>query len=317
MKVKILIFGLLVLTLSKSYGQLKPSYIDIPVELKDRFYEKGIEISSLAVYGNTLYLLPESCRKLYSYDLVRKKFNETIELKEIGQDMQLEGMAFFNDRYFFFTDEVENKLHIYDLENRKVLSPTLPFADKPTNKGGEKGLEGLEYNRIDEDKGLLYLLRERNGQKNFGYLYCFKVSEKNGWFTFEIQHFSGNEKVKIELNKNEGYRFSDLCLSEDKKALLLLRTSESKHAYYIDLLKLDASNHLPIESQYNLGKLPSKEIYGNDTFKINGMSSNLEGIEVYNGEIYLVSDNNKCGDTSSKCCDEKSDKKTFFGKANL
>ncbi|AWV97900.1 SdiA-regulated domain-containing protein [Arcticibacterium luteifluviistationis] len=256
-------------------------------------FKKGVEISSIAIVGNDIYLPTESCNKIYILSIKDPNYIDSIALN-FDMAYEIEGLAFYNQRFFFFTNEKNNSLHIYDLKKNEESQINYAFNSQPKNIDTYRGLEGMAYNR---QKKILYILREKNTSSEQAYIYCFSVKDSSGIFNLEQLKINGKDKVTIDLN--HGFRYSDFCLSEDSKSLRLLLTSKGQ--YYIESLNLDNTSMLPMKSSYKIGELIPKDIshYANKLLETNS-SNNLEAIYLSNGRYYIASDNHM---TSSPDCE--------------
>jgi hypothetical protein len=157
-------------------------------------------------------------------------------------------------------------------------------------------MEGIAVN---QDQKLIYILRERNGNKQ-SEIYTLKIIKKR---LFEQQH-------KFIVNHaNNNWRYSDIYYDQDDQILYGLRSFYNHNTpetakCYVDEITMD-KNGFPKEPiiQHNDESLNDSIIQNRCKYV-----SNLEGIYKKGDKIYLVSDNRH----GSKNCNPSPTKTMFI-----
>lgn len=296
------LFALMLCILIASYGNgQKFQRVDLP-----KIFDTSYEISGLAVKGAEFYLLSEKCKRIFVLNAVNYKLKNTIDLSSlIKEDVQLEGIVVSGD-HIFLTDELKGRVFEYNTEI-KSFNEVLVLGSDLANFIGEEGLEGIA---LDITGTYCYLLRERNKKESTSEILVFKITEYAGKFSMQLKAIF---KVK---HANAVYRYSDICYDAATRKLYILKSffavDLAKAEYYIDIIdteKMASRIPIPLVDQSIKSMKITKEVVG-DPRKYPNYSTNLEGIAVYNGRIYIVSDNREV--STAKDCKQKGEKTLFL-----
>ncbi|HMK25455.1 MAG TPA: esterase-like activity of phytase family protein [Chitinophagaceae bacterium] len=281
-KLSFLIFSAFCLTNLKSQpAQPLPSYlinnIALPAEL-----DKQVCISGMKYFNGNLCLASERCPVVLVLNPQTGTIDSVINLK-VPQEFEMEGMTSYKGRLYMVS---ENIAAVYEVDNRtavvKQIETSVPIPVK--SKDGD-GMEGIAAN---ETNNKFYLLRERNDDKTKSQVYTFSAEPGNESTSFTLKYES---MIELPL-ENEQWRYSDICYDIANSRLICLKSySKGKlRQQYIESVNIDSSGRLLVETLKNITVDHLTETSA--TYKLQGYSTNLEGITVDNsGNIFIVSDN--------------------------
>ena len=276
----------------------------------DEAFTKATQLSCLDARQDTLYSVSEECGKLLRFgiknDSLRSLGSTDLKAAFSTDKLDLEAVALYKN-YAFITDEgyksgffkSYNKIRAIDLYEQKEVMVEMP-KELEKLEGESKGFEGME---AYESKGLLYVMREKEGDGKPSILYTLKIT-------------TAEDKLKLSLlstlkikHSSSSKRCPALALSPDHKFLYILRVKYG--SYFIDRLELDAE-----------GMLPQGEINAQEVSLINmsksaqeldaqNYSTNIEGLVALDSSLLIISDN------GGKNCDEAAENKTLLGRIVL
>lgn len=275
------------------------------IELPEAFNTE-YEISGMVGHNDTLYFVSEREKVILvasqsGYNLIStidltkpiQHFNTLNPEDEINvHKIEMEGMTWYNNN-LLLVDEGNTTIYTYNLKNNtiNIIEPELDLSEFQRNLG----MEGIAVN---PNQKLIYILRERNGNKQ-SEIYTLKIAE-------ETLHYQ--QKFTINLASNN-WRYSDIYYDEDDNMLYGLRSfydrsAPDKAKCYVDEISIDR-NGLPQQPiiQHNDETLNDSIIQNRCEYV-----SNLEGIYKTGDIIYLVSDNRR----GSKNCNPTPIKTMFI-----
>ena len=279
-KLSFLIFSAFCFTNLKSQpAQPLPSYlisnIALPVEL-----DKQVCISGMKYFNGSLCLASERCPVVIVLNPQTGKIESVIHLK-VQREFEMEGMTSYKDKLYLVS---ENIAAVYEVNSKsgvvKQIETSVPIPAK--SKDGD-GMEGIAANEINNK---FYLLRERNDDKTKSQVYTFSAEPGTDPFTLKYESM-----IELPL-ENEQWRYSDICYDSVNSRLICLKSySKGKlRQQYIESVNIDNSGRLLVETLKNIPVDNLTETSA--TYKLQGYSTNLEGITVDNtGNIFIVSDN--------------------------
>lgn len=260
------------------------------IELPEAFNTE-YEISGMVGHNDTVYFVSEREKVILVVNQLDYSLISTINLIEPIQNfnavnpdneidirkIEMEGMTWYNQN-LLLVDEGNTTIYTYNLKNNtiKKLETDLDLSEFQRSLG----MEGIAVN---PDQKLIYILRERNGNKQ-SEIYTLKIGE-------ESLHYMN--KFTIDHSSNH-WRYSDIYYDQDDDILYGLRsfynhdTPETAKCY-VDEITMD-KNGFP---QHPI--LEHKDEALNDSIIKNRCMyvSNLEGIYKTGDKIYLVSDNRR------------------------
>ena len=298
-KLIFLIFSAFSFTNGKSQlAQPLPSYlisnIALPAEL-----DKQVCISGMKYFNGNLCLASERCPAVLLLNPQTGTIDSIIHLN-VPQEFEMEGMTSYKGRLYLVS---ENIAAVYEVDSRsgvvKQIETSVPIPVK--SKDGD-GMEGIAAN---ETNNKFYLLRERNDDKTKSQVYTFSAEPGNDNISFTLKYES---MIELPL-ENEQWRYSDICYDNENSRLICLKSySKGKlRQQYIESVSIDSNGKLLVETLKNIPVDHLTETSA--TYKLQGYSTNLEGITVDNsGNIFIISDN-----TSGQAkCDLPAKEKTIL-----
>jgi hypothetical protein len=204
----------------------------------------------------------------------------------IKNNDDLEGLC-ISKNYLFYTNEKNNTINLLNLNSKKPGFVKLPKEfNFPVNVRNNRGIEAIE---INEEKGLIYVLLEKDTEEEpeYSYVYVFDYRQKSDSIILSLIS-SNNGKIRIGPMK--GYRYSDLVLHNNQ--LFLLRSKIRPNEYFIDKIKIERTNGIPLKMNLEFKEIEYKELTGSiNKFSEKGYCSNIEGLTVFDNHFYIVSDN--------------------------
>lgn len=264
------------------------------VQLNETLNSK-VEISGIAYYQANFYFISEKKSCLYKFAPYRNKdsfyqVNSPVDLKI--QSSELEGLAVYNN-YLLITDERNAKIYAYDLEENNTLP--YPLDIKGFDVSGDVGFFGMEGIAVNQKNGICYLLKERN-QNYESEIRQFKIIENtNGTITllFKSNFRIENERI-AEADNN--WRYSDIYFDPTSNLLYGIKSSyvNGNGQYYIDTISCNPQTGLINDTVYKKDRkihFSCLTKLMNDSFAESEYNTNLEGIVIVNGCIYVISDN--------------------------
>lgn len=263
------------------------------------FYKKLWQFSGLTIYNNRIYMPAEKCSKLIVTDTNGIYKNIIfIDFSIIGVDSkntELEGVAAYKN-HLFITDESSKQhcLYSYNLSSKNLYK--IESGDVLNKDIGEYGMEGIA---IDSINNKCFVLKEKNGNKQ-SVIREFELIEKGDKITLR---FIRNIYI---AQPDFSWRYTDLYFNHIDKNLYCLKTKIGE--YQIDTISIPLTiddETIPIELNKKFMDISNTVNMYNKV----GYHSNLEGLAIHNGNIYIVSDN---AYTSDRNCDKPSEKKTLL-----
>lgn len=262
------------------------------IDLND-YFNNPVEISGIVNYKNLFYLVEEKRKKITvlndKYEITNTIDLSQKGLKDVG--VELEGVAIYKN-HFLITNERKDSVKLFDYNiDKDIVSSIAPLY--VSNDSGSFGIEGIAVN---EAKSICYILKERNEKyQSVIKEYNIDIHRKKINLQFKdsivIQH-----KIEAGKTPEQNWRYSDIFYGTDNK-LFCLKTfyngNDSK--YQTDILSLNDSGYVEkkfIESNADNNFIDISEKI--NTYNSYNYSTNLEGITIYNSEIYLISDNCDC-----------------------
>ena len=254
------------------------------------------EFSGLAHKGDILYLLSESCKKVFTASMGKSQITGSVSLSDFPDNIDLEGVCVYG-QYLFVTDERKNTIRAWNMMTSKEMK--VSFDTKwniPQNKSLSLGLEGIS---ILPGKNKLFVVREKN-KDGKGELYSLDFKIKANTL-----HLSSTGSPQLMDFGNTKKRVCGMDVSGDGKYMYLLITKIGNYEiwrYPIKNDKVDIKNSdVVLRFDLTIGVKSHENKY----------HTNIEGITVLNHDIYLISDNAQTDDTNCKLLGS-SDKKTLL-----
>ncbi len=265
------------------------------------FFKIKCGISSIDIKDSTFYFLSENLASVYLVN-AKNTLKEPVRKAFPGMEMDkddLEGLCISGD-FVFYTNEKskgENKkrnvnwIHCYNLKKGEPEDVRVKGVHFPKNDcDNNRGLEGIE---INEGKRLMYVLLEKDTNEKhkneYARIYVFNYIRNGNSTTLKLKSDLHNGGV-VKIGPMRKFRYSDLVLHDNQ--LFLLRSSYELKQYFIDRINLNYSNGIPEKISYSYDEIMFKSL--KDEIKIaekEDYSSNIEGITYFNGDFYIVSDN--------------------------
>ncbi|MCB2196513.1 MAG: SdiA-regulated domain-containing protein [Bacteroidetes bacterium] len=261
------------------------------IELPDVFNTE-YEISGMVGNNDTLYFVSERENVILVVNQLDYHLISTIDLTEPIQNfntlnpdneidirkIEMEGMTWYNQN-LLLVDEGNTTIYSYNLKNNSIkkLETDLDLSEFHRSLG----MEGIAVNPAQK---LIYILRERNGNKQ-SEIYTLKISA-DGFL--EQQH-------KFTINHaNNHWRYSDIYYDQDDDILYGLRsfynhdTPETAKCY-VDEISINKNGFPKQPILEHIDETLNDSIIKNRCEYV----SNLEGIYKTGDIIYLVSDNRR------------------------
>lgn len=241
------------------------------IEKHLQFSDTGAGISSICYYNDTFYLPAEKRPVIYRFDHNFKLLDSL--LYSINVPFETEGCTFFNEQLYLLS---EDKAALYRRNSDGTLDTILGNLPPPS---GSDGMEGVTTNRVDK----FYLLLERKliGNKYCAVIYTYEVKKSREGISLQAK-----DTALIKL-PSKHYRYSDILYEPDSSSLLLLKSREGDYA--IERIKLDKSGLPDSSGRREIIHTPLT-LKANDCAKT-GYDNNLEGLTLFNNNLYIVSDN--------------------------
>ncbi len=239
-----------------------------------------VEISSICYKGGKFYLPAEKKDTIFIMKVVDNtlQVEGIINLKGLNAKSEIEG-SFLVDNKFFLVDEYNAQVYACNLNTGNTEKVVFNGFDRDVYKskgkvGNEYGFEGITYN---SDNNLVYLLREKNRNKESSDLLICHLTSDSGRYVL-----TSSNTITVDRAKDPEMRYADLFYFDS--SLYLLKTTEYK--YIIE--------RIPLNDNGELGKdfpiVPILNLSG----KINGVNNifntNLEGLVIVGDSLYVVSD---------------------------
>lgn len=259
-------------------------------------FNTKIEISGISKFNNEFFLVSEKQSKIFS--LYPRERADSFEITRTimdpaFQNSEFEAIATYK-KYLLITDEKNPQIFAYNLETSTLLPQPLKITGFDiTNDRNFFGLEGIA---INEKKKICYLLKERN--QNFeSEIRQFAITENiDGTISLEFKRNLIIKNDVISKNPEDNWRYSDIHFDERSNLLYGIKASyiDGKGEYYIDTIKCDVQSGLigksTVEKNESMHFMCLTKLI-NDSFARSEYSTNLEGIVISEGFIYVVSDN--------------------------
>lgn len=242
----------------------------------DSTLQHPYEFSSIAFKSDTLLLMSENCYKIFMLNSDSGELYKEVNV-EYSEEQDVEAIRVYKD-YLFFADEVDNSLLYYDFKTDKVHKIENVAQEHDQNLNHDFGIEGIA---IHTEKKILYALKEY-GKRGMAELFCYQIDDENGIDLTFID--------KMDIKVKNGFRFSDITISNGASSLVLLRTKFND--YELDVLELNKDTGLPRKSNFDYKDFKTFDISNiiNPHFD-EGYSTNIEGLALDDKYVYLVSDN--------------------------
>jgi len=273
------------------------------IELPDDFHTE-LEISGMIGHENSLYLVSEREKIVHQISMLDYSIITTIDLRqpiinynsknpenEINiRTIEMEGITWYKNQ-LLFVDEGNTAIYKYDL-NDGTISKIKTNLDLSEFKGNY-GMEGIAVN---QDKKLVYILRERNG-KDQSEIYTLKISPDKSFKYY-------NQKLTVD-HKDNNWRYSDIYYDSQENIIYALRsyynrTDPKEAKCFIDRIPVDEKGIISEPIEFSKDETLSNLVVKNRCKYV----SNLEGIYKTENKVYIVSDNarstKKCNSTPIK-----------------
>ena len=264
---------------------LKTDFSISQVNLNNKVFDSAVEISSIVGYNNLLYLPKEKCKKILVLNAKDKRLVNTIDLDRgilAGKDVGIEGSCLWK-KQLLLTDEANAKIYNYNLSNESIEEVKTDYD--LSNDINDHGMEGIA---VDDSSKICYALQEKNGN-NQSIIHVFKMRKAG-----DTLHFIRNIIIQ---QSNDSWRYSDLYYNNKDHYLYCLKSTFG--TYQIDTISTRFENTGDFTVQQEKQKLFIDVSNAVNNFGMQGYNTNMEGITVYNNQIFLISDNMQ--QTSANC----------------
>ena len=249
----------------------------------DLKFNNALEISSLVFQSDKIVLLTEKCKQLYFLDnsgkVVDEQFidNGHIKNREVG----IEAAAWFKGG-LLLADEKEGEVLYLNMTSGLVSKVDTDF-DMSAD------IQGLEGIAVDSVRGLSYLVKEKNGNGE-SLVRVFKIEDGLG-----IPSLKFVKNVRVRLLNND-WRLADVTYNPADDQLYFLETK--KRGYRVVNVKSADLEKATGENLIN--PILHKDLSGFiNEFEKKGFNTNMEGLAIMDGSIYVVSDNANTSSCSS------------------
>ncbi|WP_170179747.1 esterase-like activity of phytase family protein [Flavivirga rizhaonensis] len=269
-------------------------------------FKYQVEISSMDIIGNTMFVLSESCEYLYQFNI--DSLNDSrenipsmkVHLPFLGGS-DVEGLALF-DHYVFYINEDGNSIKSFDLETLKPVAIKPNKIKLPKNNSSYRLYTGLEGIDINSELSILYVIQERDKKQetSISRLLAYRIGRKNNEFVLTYLD-------ELEISLEHDFRYSSIALSEDYNSIFLIRSKfikrSNKGEYFIDKIDFESTSMFS-NSKIDMSKIKHFQI---DNNKIN--NANIEGMAHFNNTLYIINDNLE---SASKNCYKSINKPTYI-----
>ncbi|MET7254008.1 esterase-like activity of phytase family protein [Dyadobacter fermentans] len=240
-------------------------------------FNNSLEISYLACQKDKILLLTEKCKHLYYLDEAGNIIGEqSIDKGYIkNKEVEIEGAAWLKNGLLITNEKVGEILYL----NFSV--GTVSKVDANYDMSSDTGSQGMEGIAIDSTRRLCYVLKEKSDH-NESMIRVFSILEGQGAPRLQFV-----KNVRIRLLNNE-WRFADAFYNTADDQLYFLETK--KRGYRV--VKVKSSDLEKATGENLVNPILHKDLSGLiNPFEQKKFNTNIEGLALKDGSIYMVSDN--------------------------
>lgn len=225
------------------------------------------DLSGICKFKDKIYVVADKKQNNYIYKIDTSLNSFTIyPEKKLCPDRKIdfEGIDVYKGKFFVINEWYDNVLMLTDSCNLKDINIKWDRAGIDVKDWGNKGLEGLAF---DKDKGFLYLAKEREPRR------IFKIDLKTGTITEPF--------INVLDNQTIGYDISDMKF-ENGFLYILERSSGT-------VIRINVENHETKSYSYQHIVYKNGQRLFRNKFPQYGMA---EALMLTKNEIWIALDNN-------------------------